>query len=220
MPPKGDPVIDRSCKSVYTEPVRRYHLSRFLPFLLALACVFLPGARAAADAQVSVRPFLEFGKRFVDKPGVNLDEGIIGLLGRADAMFGAPKPRSFRIGPVLEARTVDFASMELGAGAGILIPFPGDCPIGVSGLITGATRKDVTDTLNAAGILTWGFRGYNYHHWYGYALNAFGSVRKNITGNYDVLEVSGGVEIDIQFVTVIPFMFIKNLIGAEDPHKD
>lgn len=181
----------------------------------AFVALTTPSAPARADAQVSVRPFLEFGKRFRD----DSKEGIVGFLGRADAMFGAPKPRSFRIGPVLEGRTVDFATFELGAGAGILIPFPGDCPIGISGLLTGATRRNAPDGFNAAGIVTWGFRGYNFHHWYGYALNAFGSARKNLTGN-ELLEFTGGVEIDILFTTVIPFLAIKDWITGEDPHED
>jgi hypothetical protein len=181
----------------------------------AVAALTTPSAPARADAQVSVRPFLEFGKRFTDDG----KEGIVGFLGRADAMFGAPKPRSFRIGPVLEGRTVDFYSIEAGAGMGILIPFPGDCPIGISGLLTGALRREAPDGLNAAGIVTWGYRGYNYHHWYGYALNAFGSFRRNITGP-EVIEASGGIEIDILFTTIIPFMAIKDWMTGEDPHED
>lgn len=171
--------------------------------------------RAQADAQFSARNFLEFGKRKADAG----DQFIVGLGFKADLMFGAPKPRAFRIGPAVELRTVDFASLEAAAGGGILIPLPGDCPIGLYGMIGAAARKNAPDGMVGIGTVTWGFRGYNYHSWYGYALNLYGSGRKHI-GDEDLVEWTGGVEVDITFTTLVPLMAIRNFITGGDPYEN
>jgi hypothetical protein len=181
--------------------------------LSALAAGALP-QRAQADAQVSARNFLEFGKRKADVG----DEFIVGVGVVADVMFGAPKRRSFRIGPALELRTVDFASLEAAVGGGILIPLPGDCPIGLYGLVGAAARKDAPDGAVGIGKVTWGYRGYNYHSWYGYGLNVYGAGRKHL-GDGDLVEWTGGVEVDVQFTAIIPMMAIRNFFSGGDPYE-
>lgn len=158
---------------------------------------------------------LEIGKRKADAG----NEVIVGLGVRADVMYGAPKPRAFRLGPALELRTVDFKSLEAAAGGGILIPLPGDCPIGLYGLIGAAARKGAPDGMVGIGTVTWGFRGYNYHSWYSYGLNLFFSGRKQIGDEY-LVEFTGGVEIDMTFTTLIPLMAIKNYITGGDPFEN
>src|SRR5690606_10625610 len=151
--------------------------------LISLACAlpWLCPERALADAQYSARLSLGAGKRFADiEDEVGFDTGL-----RAEAMFGAPRHRSFRIGPALEVRTLDFATIEAGLGAGMLVP-TGDFALGVVGLVGYAERKGAPDGLMAIGNLSWGYRGYNYHSSYGWGLHVYASARKNLTGG-DVL---------------------------------
>lgn len=198
----------------------RVHPGAAVPYLLSFLLLSLAFALSPsgvrADAQVSIRNTFELGLR--DRGTKN--EVAWGAGFRGDAMFGAAKPKSFRIGPAFELRTMEFRSAEAALGAGILIPMPGDCPIGVSGAIGHAIRKgDRPDGLIGIGTATWGFRGYNYHSWYGYGLNLFFSGRKHL-GDETLIEFTGGLEIDVAFTTIIPARGILTFIKGGDPYED
>lgn len=186
-----------------------------LALLLAVSAALVP-APARADGQASVRAALEMGQRRLDHD----HQFIIGATVRGDMMFGAPRPRAFRIGPALELRTMEFQTFEGAVGAGILIPMPGDAPIGLTGLIGSAIRKDgLPDGLVGIGTVTWGFRGYNYNGWYGYALNLFFSGRK-LLGDESLVELTAGIEIDLMFIAVIPARAIATFVKGGDPFED
>jgi hypothetical protein len=192
-----------------------------VPYLVYLAIFALSAlvagaspSHARADALVSARNFLEFGKRNADAG----DQFIVGLGLVADVTFGKAKPRAFRIGPALELRTVDFASLEAAAGGAVLIPMPGELAFGLYGLIGAAARKNAPDGAVGIGKVTWGFRGYPYNSWYGWGLNLYGSGRKHL-GNQDLVEWTGGLEVDVQFTVLMPVLAIRNLV-ARDPYKE
>jgi hypothetical protein len=185
--------------------------------LLATSALFagvLP-QHARADALVSMRTYLEFGKRTADAG----DEFIVGLGAKADVMFGRAKPKQFRIGPAMELRTVDFHSLEAAAGGGFLVPTGGETAFGLYGLLGAAARKSAPDGMVGIGTVTWGFRGYPYNHWYGYGLNLYASGRKHI-GDENLVEWTGGVEVDIQFTVLVPLLGMYNLITGGDPYED
>ena len=198
----------------------RYNPESFVPYLflallLAIAAALVPET-ARADGQTSVRAALEMGQRRLEHD----HQFIIGATVRGDMMFGAPRPRAFRFGPAFELRTMEFQTFEGAVGAGILIPMPGDLPIGLTGLIGSAVRKgDLPDGLVGIGTVTWGFRGYNYDSWYSYALNLFFSGRKHL-GDENLVELTAGIEIDLVFLTVIPARAITTLIKGGDPFED
>ncbi|MET0285062.1 MAG: hypothetical protein ABW352_11345 [Polyangiales bacterium] len=164
---------------------------------------------------MSARNFLELGKRTADVG----DEFIVGLGLVGDVTFGAAKPKSFRFGPTIELRTVDFASLEAAAGAVLLVPLPGELAFGLHGLIGAAARKDAPDGMVGIGKVTWGFRGYPYNHWYGYGLNLYGAGRKHI-GDENLIEWTGGAEVDVQFTAIIPLLAIRNFITGKDPYEE
>jgi hypothetical protein len=199
------------------DPVQRFELVPYVLFALFLAMSTALGpAPARADGQTSVRAALELGQRRHDENRAF----IVGATVRGDVMFGAPKPRAFRIGPALELRTMAFETLEGAIGAGILIPMPGDAPIGLTGLIGSAIRKgDLPDGLVGIGTMTWGFRGYNYDGWYGYALNLFFSGRKHL-GDERLVELTAGLEIDLMFLAVIPARAIVTFVKGGDPFPD
>ena len=188
----------------------------FLSLLFLSAALALAPARARADAQVSLRSQLELGQRNLE----GKREFIIGSGLRGDAMFGAARPRAFRIGPAFELRTMELETLEGALGAGVLIPMPGDCPIGLYGLLGSALRKgDQPDGLVGIGTITWGFRGYNHKSWYGYGLNVFFSGRKHL-GDEQLIEYTGGLEIDIAFTTIIPGRAIAMFLRGGDPLEE
>src|SRR5687768_17225712 len=124
-----------------------------------------------------MRGFLEFGKQ--TRGGGDVTDFIVGLGSRGDILFGAAKPNRFRIGPAYELRTVDFFSIEGAAGGSMLIPLGvTDLPIVLTGLGGYAVRREGPETPMGIGIISWGWRGYNYHSAYGWALNVFFSGRK------------------------------------------
>lgn len=200
---------------MYKSPAVPSRLSSGLVTLLVLGLATLVARPVRADGQASLRNTLELGQRRRDGG----DEFIIGTGLRADLMFGAPRPRAFRIGPALELRTMEFKTAEAALGAGILIPLPGDLPIGLTGLLGTALRKgDRPDGLVGIGTVTWGYRGYNYHGWYGYGLNLFFSGRKHL-GDEQLVELTGGVEIDFLFTTIVPSTAIWSFLKRRDPHE-
>lgn len=168
---------------------------------------------ARADGQTSIRAELEVGKRKAEDDSVIFGAGL-----RGEWMFGAPKPRAFRLGPAFELRSVDFETAEAAVGGGILIPMPGDFPFGLTGLVGYTARSRAPDAPVGIGTLTWGYRGYNYHHWYGYGLNLFVSARKDLSGP-DIAEFTGGVEIDVLFTTIIPLLAIRSWVKGGDPNE-
>jgi len=180
----------------------------------SLAAFALP-QRAYADAQVSARNMLEIGKRTARVE----DELVVAVGLRADVMFGPARAGAFRIGPAVEFRTADFWTLEAAAGAGMLIPILDAYPIGLYGLFGAATRKHAPDGAVGIGTVTWGFRGYNYKGWYAYGLNLFVTGRKHL-GDEPLNEITGGVEIDMQFTTLIPAAAIYNYITGGDPYED
>jgi hypothetical protein len=182
--------------------------------LFSLAAGLWSPGHAAADPQLSARIALGAGKRWVEPE----DEVVFETALRSEALFGPPRHRTFRIGPALELRTIDFQSLEANAGLAALVP-TGDFAFVVTGLVGYAERKRAPDGAVGAGTLTWGYRGYNYHGIYGWGLHLFASARHSLTGP-DVFEVTGGIEIDVMFTTLIPALAIKNMFSSGDPHQN
>lgn len=204
--------MDRTRAGEYNGGAVRFQ--RAFAFVLTLSLCALSTASARADAQMSVRNSMEVGKRWSETDNTV----IFGAGLRGELLWGKPKPRSFRLGPAFELRSVDFRSAEGAVGAGLLIPMPGDFPFGLTGLVGYAARNRLPDAPVGIGTLTWGYRGYNYHHWYGYGLNLFVSARRDLSGP-DFAEVTGGIEIDVMFTTIIPLFFVRTWATGGDPDE-
>lgn len=183
--------------------------------MLPLCFALLAPATTYADAQASARGALGFGKRRADVG----NEFITTLNISADLLFGPPRHGTFRFGPAIEARTTDFWTLEGAGGATLLVPLPWDFSLGLTGLFGFAHRREAPDGFMGIGTVTLGYRGYNYHGWYGYGLNLFFSGRKHLGSEY-LVEFTGGVEVDLAFITVIPYLAIKNWLNKGDPHED
>jgi hypothetical protein len=188
-------------------------------FASVLWVSLLLSGHARADVQVSVRGYLDIGVRKYELSGERHKDVIAGIGARGDAMFGWPRPRSFRMGPAFELRTMSLDSLEAAAGLGMLVPITADWPLGLYGMIGPVVRKGdaLHDGFVGSGTVTWGIRSYNHQSWYGYAINLFFSGRKQL--NQDIVEFTGGVEVDLMFLTVIPALAIMNFIKSGDPYE-
>lgn len=192
--------------------------SLFQLAILALS-VLLVGTlpqHARADSLTSARTFLGVGKRDADSGDkIFADLGLV-----ADVTFGRAKPKAFRIGPAIELRTANFQTLEAAVGPAVLLPLPGELYIGLYGLVGAAARKKAPDGMTGIGKVTFGFRAYPYNSWYGYGLNFFGSGRKALNTDENLVEWSGGVEVDVEFTVVTPLLFMRNIFTAHDPYEE
>ena len=186
---------------------------------MVFALTSLAPTAARADEMFSWRGGLGFGKR--DRgPKSDRNEFITALSLTGDMLWGPPRHGAFRFGPAMEGRIVDFASLEGAGGFTLLTPLPFDMALTTTGLIGLAMRRDAPDGWMGIGTATLGYRSYNYHGWYGYGLNAYFSFRKQINGDVHLIEYTGGVEVDMLFILVVPFLAIKNWLNKGDPHED
>ncbi len=201
--------------------MERSSWSRLLAFLLAclFACNIVPGT-ARADEMFSWRGGLGFGKRKMNRgPEATREEFITTLSLTGDMLWGPARPRTFRFGPAMEGRTTDFHTLEGAGGFTLLIPLPLDMSLTTTGLVGLAHRRQAPDGWMGIGTATLGYRSYNYHGWYGYGLNVYFSARRQINDVY-LVEYTGGVEVDMLFCLVIPYLAVKNWLNKGDPHED
>jgi hypothetical protein len=168
----------------------------------------------------SWRGGLGFGKRKMNRgPPQDREEFIYAFDLTGDMLWGPARHGAFRFGPAMEGRTTDFHSLEGAGGFTLLTPLPLDMSLTITGLIGLAWRSNAPDGWMGIGTATLGYRSYNYHGWYGYGLNAFFSARRQINDVY-LVEYTGGVQVDMLFLLVIPAMAIKNWMSKSDPHED
>jgi hypothetical protein len=196
--------------------VQRLALTLTALTLSFAALTALVPAAARADEQFGSRGGLGFGKRIEE----NSEEMIVELTLDSDMLIGPARHNAFRFGLAGEGRTTDLHSIEGAGGLSLLIPLPISMSMQITGLVGLAWRAgDAPDGWMGIGKTTLGYRGYNYHGWYSYGLNLYFSGRKQLNDDY-LVEFSGGVQVDMLFTTVIPFLAIKNALTKGDPHED
>ena len=64
-----------------------------------------------------------------------------------------------------------------------------------------------------------GYRPYNYFSVYGYGVSVYAGARVQLERDPRAWEISIGVEIDAEFLFVIPVMFLYELANAHDPDE-
>lgn len=141
---------------------------------------------------------------------------------RADFLWGLPGDRSVRYGPAIEVRSANFSTIEGAAGGMLLIPTHPGWPLQFTAMFgyAGRFRSFGEHSPHApifVGTAAFGYRSYNFHSRYGYAINVFASTRTDLIGRG--LEVTGGIELDLAFPTVIPARMIKMSRNKRDPDE-
>jgi hypothetical protein len=139
---------------------------------------------------------------------------------RADWLWGRPSDRSVRIGPALELRTSNYATLEGAAGGTLLLPMHPGWPLQLSTLFgyAGRFRNYGESAAVFVGTAAFGYRSYNYHGRYGLGINFYATTRVDLHGTGG-LEVTGGVEFDLQLGLLIPALMIKTAANKGDPDE-
>ena len=181
---------------------------------LAVLSTLLGAGVAHAEPQLSVR-LATGGGAIVADAGT---EGVFELALRSELLFGGDRVDVVRAGPAVDLRTGDFVTAEAAGGASILLPIIGGFPLVLTAGAGWASRPGDTDGAFALGTLAFGYRPYNSSSPYGYGLQLYATMRYGLDAAHAV-EVTGGIEIDLEFLSVIPFMFLWVWLTEGDPDE-
>lgn len=139
---------------------------------------------------------------------------------RADFLWGKPGDQHFRLGPAVDLRTATFHTIEAGAGGTILFPVFRGYPITLTTTVGYALRKSDLggNGFFVSNTFAWGYRSFNYHSRYGIAFNGFISTRHHLDARH-ALEVTGGIELDVELAIGIPARVLIQLFRKGDPDE-
>ena len=182
----------------------------------ALSIGLAGGGTAAADGQLSVRQLFGGGARVGFEGEAMFETGL-----RSELLFGPARVDAWRAGFAVDLRTSDFVTAEAAGGAALLIPIASGFPLVLSGGAGWASRPGDDDGPIALATLAFGYRAYNYHHTYGFALQAYLSGRTWLDREA-TWEITGGIEIDLAFTLGVPIMFLYTWLahGAPDEEEE
>jgi len=181
---------------------------------LLAASLALPSA-AFADAQVSSRLGIGGGAR---RDALGAVDGRFEMLLRAEVLFGGARPDVVRVGPAIDLRTGNFASAEVAGGLALLLPIAGGWPLWVTGGAGWAARNDGPDAAFGLATLAFGYRGYDYHDPYGFAVDLYVTYRVDFedAGRF---EITAGLAFDLELIFVLPTRALITWITSGDPDE-
>lgn len=189
----------------------------------ALALLLCAPAVAAADwdAQVSTRLQLGGGAQIPERGPDPWPMFELGL--RGDVLLGEARPGRVRLGPALDVRTEDFQTLELGAGAALLLPTAQGFGVTLTGGAGWGARPAVEgvgrDGAFAFGQIAFGWRPYNYFGAYAWTAGVYAATRVQLESDPRAWEITVGVEVDLELLFVIPVMFIVEATRGGDPDE-
>ncbi len=170
---------------------------------------------AHGDAQISSRLGVGGGARRLDGGAI---DGRFEMLLRAEALFGSARPDVVRVGPALDFRTGDFASAEIAGGLTLLLPIAKGWPLWITAGAGYAARDDGPSGAIGLVTLAFGYRGYDYHDIYGFAVDVYVTSRVDFEepGRF---EVTAGLAFDLALIFVLPAMAIITWARGGDPDE-
>lgn len=184
--------------------------------LLSALVPSVAGAQVGWDARLSARLTLGGGAWIAEDgrdPWPLFEMGM-----RADLLFGEARPANVRFGPALDLRTEDFRTFELAGALAVLFPIDQGFAITLTAGAGWGARPEDRDGALALGVVSVGWRPYNYFEWYSWAVLFYAATRVQLE-NERAWEVTIGLEFDFEFLFVIPFMFFLELAEARDPDE-
>lgn len=186
-----------------------------LASLVVLAASALGPRAASGDAQVSSRLGVGGGARHDAAAEV---VGRFEMLLRAEVLFGGARPDVVRVGPALDLRTGNFASAEVAGGLTLLLPIAGGWPLWITAGAGYAAREDDPSAAFALATLAFGYRGYDYHDPYGFAVDVYATYRADFEdpGRF---EVTAGLAFDLELIFVLPARALISWIRSGDPDE-
>ncbi|HUG36048.1 MAG TPA: hypothetical protein VML54_03805 [Candidatus Limnocylindrales bacterium] len=124
-----------------------------------------------------------------------------------------------RIGPALDVRTEGFQTLEVAGAAAALFPTGQGFGITLTAGAGWGARPGGRDGAFALGELAFGWRPYNYFGAYAWTAALYAATRVQLESAPRAWEVTVGVQIDFEFLFVIPFMFLVEATQGGDPHE-
>lgn len=184
---------------------------------LAVVLLIAPSVAAADwDAQVSARLTLGGGAYVPEAMGDPWPLFEMGL--RSDLLFGEAHPARVRLGPALDLRTEGFRTFEVAGALAVLLPVEQGFAFTVTGGAGFGARPEGRDGALALAQIAFGWRPYNYFSAYAWAVNLYAAGRVQLI-EPRAWEITIGLEVDFEFLFVIPFMFFWELAEARDPDE-
>jgi hypothetical protein len=182
---------------------------------IVVAFIGLSPAPVHADAQVSARLAAGAGAAFPEAADTAF---LFELALRSELLFGEDAIDVVRVGPAIDVRTGNFESFEGALGATLLLPVAEGWPLWLTAGLGARARANDDHAAFALATLAFGFRPYNYLSAYGFGLGFYASARADLdaTPRY---ELTAGVEIDLEFLVVIPAMFVYTWLSGGDPDE-
>ncbi|MCA9604560.1 MAG: hypothetical protein KC619_03125 [Myxococcales bacterium] len=180
-----------------------------------LALLLVPAsAHADWDAQVSSRLSLGGGVYVLEQDPAPWPLFELGL--RADLLLGENHDEVVRFGPALDLRTEDFRTLEVAGGLAILWPTGSGFGITTTFGAGWGARPEDRDGAFALAEIAFGWRPYDYFSAYAWTAGVYAAGRAQLE-NGRAWEITIGVQVDLEILFVIPFMFFVELARAHDP---
>lgn len=183
--------------------------------LAVLALLLAAGpARAQYDAQITSRLFLGGGAEF---PAQRPVSAVFDFGARAELLVGDAAAQRFRIGPGIDLRTATFRTFEAAGGVAILLPLGLDFALEAMVGAGFAARPDGHD--GGIGVLTLraAYQPYDHFDCYSHGVAIYGSGRAGLDGQ--TWEVTGGLEIDFEFLIATPAVYVVTALSGHDPDE-
>ncbi|MCB9595694.1 MAG: hypothetical protein H6719_23430 [Sandaracinaceae bacterium] len=184
---------------------------------LALLSLLLPtAARADWDVQLSTRLEVGGGVYVAEQdpsPWPLFETGL-----HADLLFGEATDEVVRFGPALDVRTEDFRTLEVGGGLAVL--WPTGSGFGFTTMLGAGwgARPEDRDGAFGLGRIAFGWRPYDYFSAYAWTAGVYAAGRVQLEGDR-AWEITVGVEVDLELLVAIPFMFFVELARGHDPDE-
>ncbi|MEM6559931.1 MAG: hypothetical protein AAF605_09125 [Myxococcota bacterium] len=172
---------------------------------------------AAADMQWSARGTLGGGFELLSADGVDrrlrfFESGL-----RTEVLFGGRGDEYVRFGPALDLRSTRFESLDAAIGASLLLPVIRAYPIVVTGAVGYSVRPEENEPVFVS-TLAWGYRSYDFHDRYQTGFMGYASARMDLD-DPNHMQISFGVELDLEAMVRIPVLALRLLFTREHPHE-
>jgi len=188
-----------------------------LVFVFVFVFVFVGTSVAEAqyDAQISSRLFLGGG---AELPAQRPTNAVFDFGARAEVLIGDASAQRFRIGPAIDLRTATFRTFEAAGGVAVLLPLGYDFAIEAMLGAGFAARPDGHD--GGIGVLTLrlAYQPYDHFDCYSHGVALYGTGRAGLDGQ--TWEVTGGLEIDFEFLVATPIVYVMTALSGHDPDEE
>lgn len=171
-------------------------------------------AEAQYDVQITSRLFVGGG---AELPAQRPTNALLDFGARAELLIGDAAAQRFRIGPGIDLRTATFRTFEAAGGVALLLPLGLDFAIEAMVGAGFAARPDGHD--GGIGVLTLraAYQPYDHFDCYSHGVAIYGTGRAGLDGQ--TWEVTGGLEIDFEFLFATPLVYVITALSGHDPDE-